>query len=248
MQPAPHCPALVHWWQMRAFGLLLCWQLQLGMYSVFFLFVCLFLSFFLLVMLPSEVPKLPTDPPVRGLPTVWKLLLFHDSLSRSLTLVSLFVFYILSYLILKRMGCIWVPGVLHQCSEVVLWKLLSIQMIFWWICGGESGLPILFLCHLGTAHSLSCSFSVIYSSLPHRNITFSICSCKTVRAFLDPFSFLEMPINCFLINVLTIMTWQILSKDLTLTQFNHNSSELPWILRTAGLVYVCAHTQKTTFL
>ena len=142
----------------------------------------------------------------------------------------------------------WVPGVLHQCSEVVLWKLLSIQMIFWWICGGESGLPILFLCHLGTAHSLSCSFSVIYSSLPHRNITFSICSCKTVRAFLDPFSFLEMPINCFLINVLTIMTWQILSKDLTLTQFNHNSSELPWILRTAGLVYVCAHTQKTTFL
>ena len=27
----------------------------------------------------------------------------------------------------------WVSGVLHQCSEVVLWKLLSIQMIFWWI-------------------------------------------------------------------------------------------------------------------
>ena len=106
MQPAPHCPALVHWWQMRAFGLLLCWQLQLGMYSVFFLFVCLFLSFFLLVMLPSEVPKLPTDPPVRGLPTVWKLLLFHDSLSRSLTLVSLFVFYILSYLLLKRIDCL----------------------------------------------------------------------------------------------------------------------------------------------
>ena len=97
----------------------------------------------------------------------------------------------------------WVPGVLYQYSEVVLWKLLSIQMIFWWICGEESGLPILFLCHLGTAHSLSCSFFVIYSSLPRRNITFSICSCKTVRPFLDPFSFLEMPINCFLINVLT---------------------------------------------
>ena len=94
-------------------------------------------------------------------------------------------------------------GVLCQHSEVVLWNLLSIQMIFWWICGEESGLPILFLCHLGTAHSLSCSFFVIYSSLPHRNITFSICSCKTVRPFLDPFSFLEMPINCFLINVLT---------------------------------------------
>ena len=94
---------------------------------------------------------------------------------------------------------------------------------------------------------LTCSFSVIYSSLPHKNIvTFSICSCKTVRPFLDPFSFLEMPINCFLINVLTIMTWQILSKALTLTQFNHNSSELPWILRTAGLVHVCAHTHTHT--
>ena len=39
------------------------------------------------------------------------------------------------------------PGVLCQRSEAVLWKLLSIQVIFWWICGGESGLPILFLCH-----------------------------------------------------------------------------------------------------
>ena len=25
---------------------------------------------------------------------------------------------------------LWVPGVLHQHSEVVLWKLLNIQMIF----------------------------------------------------------------------------------------------------------------------
>ena len=28
-----------------------------------------------------------------------------------------------------------VPGVLCQRSEVVLWNLLSIQIIFWWICG-----------------------------------------------------------------------------------------------------------------
>ena len=35
------------------------------------------------VMLPSEIPKLPKDPPVRGFPTVWKLLLLHDSLPRS---------------------------------------------------------------------------------------------------------------------------------------------------------------------
>ena len=31
-------------------------------------------------MLPSEIPKLPTDPLVRGFPDVWKLLLFYDSL------------------------------------------------------------------------------------------------------------------------------------------------------------------------
>ena len=38
--------------------------------------------FSLLVMLPSEIPKLPTDPAVRGFPTGWKLLLLHDSLPR----------------------------------------------------------------------------------------------------------------------------------------------------------------------
>ena len=45
----------------------------------------------------------------------------------------------------------WVPDVLCQHSEVVLWNLLSIQMFFWWICEGESGLPVLFLCRLRTA-------------------------------------------------------------------------------------------------
>ena len=44
----------------------------------------------------------------------------------------------------------WVPGVFHQHSEVVLWNFLSLHMIFQWICGGESGLPVLFLCHLMT--------------------------------------------------------------------------------------------------
>ena len=44
----------------------------------------------------------------------------------------------------------WVPDVLCQHSEVVLWNLLSIQMFFQLICGGESGLPVLFLHHLKT--------------------------------------------------------------------------------------------------
>ena len=45
----------------------------------------------------------------------------------------------------------WVPDVLCQHSEVVLWNLLGAQMFFRWIYGGETGLPILFLHHLRTA-------------------------------------------------------------------------------------------------
>ena len=51
--------------------------------------------------------------------------------------VSPFVFYIFSYLLSENRLPFWVPGVLCQHSEVVLWELFSIQTIFWWICGGE---------------------------------------------------------------------------------------------------------------
>ena len=44
--------------------------------------VCVCVCVFLLVMLLSEIPKLPTDPPVRGFPTVWRLLFLPDSLPR----------------------------------------------------------------------------------------------------------------------------------------------------------------------
>ena len=61
------------------------------------------------VMLPSEILKLPTDPPVRVFPGIWKPLL-HNSLPGWVSIpnyfVSLFVSYILSYLLLKRMGCL----------------------------------------------------------------------------------------------------------------------------------------------
>ena len=42
----------------------------------------------------------------------------------------------------------WCP---LPASRSFLWKLFNIQMIFWWICGGESGLSILLLCHLWTS-------------------------------------------------------------------------------------------------
>ena len=56
-----------------------------------------------------ETPKLPTDPLMRGFLGVWKLLLLHNSLpGKGLcsSFVSLFVFYILSYLLSKRMCCL----------------------------------------------------------------------------------------------------------------------------------------------
>ena len=60
----------------------------------------------------------------------------------------------------------WVPDVLCRYSEVVLWNLLSVPMFFWWICGGESGLHIIFQCHLGTAFiNLFCIYRNVTTGL-----------------------------------------------------------------------------------
>ena len=61
-------------------------------------------------MLPSEVPSLATDSPVRVFPGVWKLLSFFKTpflgqISIPNCFASLFIFYILSYLLSKTMGC-----------------------------------------------------------------------------------------------------------------------------------------------
>ena len=58
-------------------------------------------------MLPSEVPRLVTDSAVRVFPAVWKLLFktpFPGRSSVPTSFVSLFVFYIFSYLLSKTMG------------------------------------------------------------------------------------------------------------------------------------------------
>ena len=79
-------------------------------------------------MLRSEIPKLPTDLPVRVFPGVWKLLLYEDTLLGQISIptsfVSLFIFYILSYLLLKKTGC------LSGC----LMSVASIQNLFCGIC------------------------------------------------------------------------------------------------------------------
>ena len=100
-----------------------------------FVFVFFFFNFSLPVKLPSEMPKLSTDLPVRGLPGAWKLLLLHDSLPEmSLSPLLFCLSFYLLYSVLppfEENGLpFWIPGVLRQRSEVVLWNLLSVQLIF----------------------------------------------------------------------------------------------------------------------
>ena len=61
-------------------------------------------------MLPSEIPKHPTDPPARGSPGVYKPLLKKSTSPGQFpvpnSFVSLFIFYILFYLLLKTTGCL----------------------------------------------------------------------------------------------------------------------------------------------
>ena len=75
---------------------------------------------------------------------------FPGQISIPTSFVSLFIFYILSYLLSKTMDAFlgaWCP---LPVFKVVLWNLLSVQMFFQWICQRESDFPVLFLHHLRT--------------------------------------------------------------------------------------------------
>ena len=107
-------------------------------------------------MLPSVVPRLTTNSAVRVFLGVWKLLSFlrlpsQDGALSLPLFVSLFIFYIFSYRLYKTMDCF--SG--YLMSSTGIQKLFcgifsSVQTFFWWICGRESGLPVLFLQHLRT--------------------------------------------------------------------------------------------------
>ena len=85
--------------------------------------------------MPSEVPRLATDPPERVFSGVWKPLFFKTPFLRQISIptsfVSLFIFYILAYLFLKTMGCF------SRC----LMSSVSIQKLF---CGIYSALKCSF--------------------------------------------------------------------------------------------------------
>ena len=82
-------------------------------------------------MFPSVVPRLATDSAVRVFPGVWKLLCFEESLPRMELCPYLFClsFYLLYFFLppfVVNGLPFWVPDVLCQHSEVVLWYLLSV--------------------------------------------------------------------------------------------------------------------------
>ena len=94
-----------------------------------FNYLCMYVFFFLPIILPSKIPRLTTDPPVRVLPGVRKLLSFFKTpflgwISIPTSFISMFIFYILSYLLLKTIGC------LSRC----LMASAIIQKLFFRIC------------------------------------------------------------------------------------------------------------------
>ena len=139
---------------MQASTLLFCW----GSYSwARNLLVLINYLFFLPVMLPFVLPRLTTDSAARMFPGVWKPLFLrfpsqHGAPSLPpLSLFSSFIFFPTCFW--RQWSAFLGAWALCQHSEVVLWNLLSDEMCFWWICEGESGLPVLFLCHLRTTPS-----------------------------------------------------------------------------------------------
>ena len=81
-------------------------------------------------MLPSVLPRLSTDSVVRVFSVVWKLLFLRlpsQDGALSLPLLSLFLSFIFFLPPFEDNGLLfWVPDVLCQHSEVVLWNLLSV--------------------------------------------------------------------------------------------------------------------------
>ena len=108
MQHAPPCSAPTCWWQMLASRQLLHWELQLGTYII-----C---GFYLFIYLSSQLCcplRFQNSPQTHQ----WEGFLVFGNLSSFMTpslewfsilnsFVSLFIFYILSYLLSKRMGCL----------------------------------------------------------------------------------------------------------------------------------------------
>ena len=173
MQPTPPCPAPACYSKAQASELLLHWGSYHWARNLWILIIYLF---FLPVTLPSEVPRLARDLPVRVFPGVWKPLFFRTPfpgwISVPTSFVSLFIFCIFSYLLSKTMGCF----------SACLMSSASIQKLFHvWV--GDDIQP----CHrlLPSSKSLIISITHIkYNELGSQiHLILSICAryCNELR-------------------------------------------------------------------
>ena len=181
MQPAPPCSAPACWWQMRASGLLLCWELLLrhvicGVYI--FIFPPVYVTLW-----DSKTPHRPAGERVFWClePSPLLRLPSRDG-SPSLTLLSLFLSFVFCSTSFQRQRAAflgaWCPLPAFRSCFV---EFSQRSMFFQWICGGESGLPILFLHHLRTAPlclAFSCVwFLVMSDSLQPHGLQHSLIVC-----------------------------------------------------------------------
>ena len=187
MQPAHPCSAPACWWQtgLLAGKHLAYFSLEVAVRHL----ICEVFVFFsppgYVAVWDSKTPHRPTGERVS-----WCLETFPPSWLPprdgfpSLTLLSLFLsFIVCPTSFWREWTAFLVPGVLCQHSEVVLWNLLSVQMIFRWICGGESDFPILFLHHLRTTPP---STSEIYLHFRCQTVS---PACKSVSIIVLHFLF-----------------------------------------------------------
>ena len=128
MQPAPPCPASACLWQVKASALLLLWGSYCWARNLWVLIIYLF---FLLIMLPSVLSKahhrLGSENVSWCLETSLFLRLPSRDGASSLPLLSLFLSFIFFLSSFEDNGLLfWVPDVICQHSEVVLWNLLSV--------------------------------------------------------------------------------------------------------------------------
>ena len=119
--------------------------------------ICGFYLFFLPVRLPSEIRKLPPRP--ASLRVSWCLETscikthFPVRVSIPSSFVSLFIFYILSFLLLKMMGCFSGHLMSSASGQQLFCEVCSVFKCSFDNFRGESGL---FLYHLSSSPNLLC--------------------------------------------------------------------------------------------
>ena len=120
---------------------------------------------------------------------MWKVFFLHNSLpGGQVSVPNFFVSLFLSLFFAlpdSEIGLFfWKSGVLCQCSDV-MWELFHTQMIFWYICGVEGGLPVLFLHHLAGPPGPSLKMLSTFHSHPLGSQAARLLVYSAERSHLD---------------------------------------------------------------